>query len=86
MKGKCVYIHCAQGVSRSATICIAYMMLHANIKYENAYRFVEMCRDVILPNEGFVQQLQSLDSRRLDIYNDLKKKHGDLWLKQSRKD
>jgi len=86
IKGKCVYIHCAQGVSRSATICIAYMMLHANIKYENAYRFVEMCRDVILPNEGFVQQLKALDSRRVDIYTELKKKHGELWIEQSQKD
>jgi len=86
IQGKCVYVHCAQGVSRSSTICIAYMMLHANIKYENAYRFVELCRDVILPNEGFVEQLQALDSKRLGIYTDLKKKWGEVWFKQGRKD
>lgn len=52
-----VLIHCHAGVSRSATICIAYMMKTNNLSLENAFRYVRSRRSIILPNYGFFQQL-----------------------------
>lgn len=55
-----ILIHCNAGVSRSATVVIAYMMLVENLSYTEAYTIVKNARNCINPNVGFVKQLQSL--------------------------
>jgi len=54
-----VLVHCASGVSRSATIVIAYLMKKNKWKYQEALEYVRKRRNIIEPNEGFVKQLKS---------------------------
>ncbi len=50
-------VNCSAGVSRSATICIAYLMRKNKISYEKARECLAEKSPQILPNEGFVEQL-----------------------------
>lgn len=51
-----VYVHCGSGVSRSATIVIAFIMKKYKISFLDAIRRVSKKRKVF-PNEGFTEQL-----------------------------
>ncbi|KAL8583850.1 hypothetical protein ACOMHN_040319 [Nucella lapillus] len=55
-----VFVHCVQGVSRSATLVIAYLMLKERKTVQSAVRFVRSKRE-ICPNPGFMQQLCHFD-------------------------
>lgn len=55
-----VYVHCQQGVSRSATVVLAYLMLYQNMSLMTAARAVREKRE-IFPNEGFLKQLCVLE-------------------------
>ncbi|XP_057626161.1 dual specificity protein phosphatase 14-like [Chionomys nivalis] len=50
-------VHCAAGVSHSATLCIAYLMKFHNVCLLEAYKWVKARRPVIRPNVGFWKQL-----------------------------
>ena len=52
-EGKRVLVHCAMGVSRSATIVIAYLMHKERISLMDAFRKVKDRRPCIEPNRGF---------------------------------
>jgi protein-tyrosine phosphatase len=56
--GMNVLVHCAAGVSRSASIVIAYIMSQQRVDYETALKQVRADRHFINPNEGFVLQLR----------------------------
>ena len=59
MKGEeKVFVHCGVGVSRSATIVIAYLMWKYKMKYDDAFQFVKNKRPIICPNLGFTEQLK----------------------------
>jgi len=58
--GGCL-VHCNAGVSRSATICIAYIMKTNKLKYLDAYGIVKAAKPDIKPNEGFVVQLKKFE-------------------------
>lgn len=53
-----VLVHCMAGVSRSATVTIAYVMYSMKIAFEPAYALVKKARSCISPNPGFLRQLQ----------------------------
>ena len=56
---KCnILVHCYAGISRSATILIAYFMRKYNISYMKAYEFVKSKRSIINPNKEFVEALK----------------------------
>ncbi|XP_013372523.1 PREDICTED: dual specificity protein phosphatase 13 isoform B isoform X3 [Chinchilla lanigera] len=57
-----VLVHCAMGVSRSATLVLAFLMICENMTLVEAVQAVQAHRD-ICPNSGFLRQLQVLDSR-----------------------
>ena len=56
--GRNVLVHCAAGVSRSASIVIAYIMSAQRVDYETALALVRADRYYVCPNEGFVLQLR----------------------------
>ncbi|XP_073530569.1 dual specificity phosphatase 28 [Phyllobates terribilis] len=58
--GKCL-VYCKHGRSRSATICIAYLIKHRNMSLKDAFQMVKAVRPSIEPNEGFWSQLESYE-------------------------
>lgn len=57
-----VLVHCQAGVSRSATVCIAYVMYKNNMTLEDAFDLVRSRRGVISPNLNFMQQLKEFEN------------------------
>ena len=53
-----IYIHCTCGVSRSATIVLAYLMWKTHLDFDDIYSFVKKRRPEIDPNNGFRRQLK----------------------------
>lgn len=54
-------IHCVAGVSRSATICIAYLMKYEKMTLKDAYQHVKWARPLIRPNCSFFRQLMAYE-------------------------
>lgn len=66
-----VLVHCQQGISRSATLVIAFLMRERGMPLASAVRFVHQ-RRWIRPNEAFIKQLgvyeQQLAAQRKGPY------------------
>ncbi|XP_035808439.1 dual specificity protein phosphatase 13-like isoform X2 [Amphiprion ocellaris] len=58
--GARVFVHCAVGVSRSASLVLAYLMIHHHYTLLEAINKVKE-RRWIFPNRGFLKQLCALD-------------------------
>ena len=58
---KICYVHCQAGISRSASIVIAYVMYKLKINFDEALKYVKDKREYIYPNNGFSLQLKDLD-------------------------
>ena len=67
-----VFVHCFAGVSRSATLVIAYFMWKNKKSYKEAYEFVNNHR-MIGPNLGFREQLLILEGKLKEANYDLDK-------------
>ncbi|OQV25168.1 putative Dual specificity protein phosphatase 14 [Hypsibius exemplaris] len=52
-----VLVHCMAGVSRSASIVLAYLVRHRGMSLRDAYALVRRKRSIIRPNVGFWKQL-----------------------------
>lgn len=59
-------VHCFAGISRSSTIVIAYLMKKYRMTYDQAYTYVKNKRPIIMPNNGFINQLLHYEE---DLYN-----------------
>jgi protein-tyrosine phosphatase len=55
--GNKVLVHCFAGISRSATIVIAYLMWKNRWAFSKAYEYVKSKRPIVDPNFGFITQL-----------------------------
>uniref|UniRef100_A0A8C2AT98 Tyrosine specific protein phosphatases domain-containing protein n=1 Tax=Cyprinus carpio TaxID=7962 RepID=A0A8C2AT98_CYPCA len=65
-----VLVHCAVGVSRSASLVLAYLMIHQHLSLLEAIKTVKEHR-WIFPNRGFLKQLRALDAtlpRFIDLF------------------
>lgn len=50
-------LHCAAGVSRSAALCLAYLMKYHAMSLLDAHSWTKACRPIVRPNRGFWEQL-----------------------------
>ncbi|XP_074774664.1 protein phosphatase Slingshot homolog 3 [Athene noctua] len=66
-------VHCRMGLSRSAATVLAYAMKEFGWPLERALRHVRHCRPGVLPNPGFMRQL--------DFYQGILRasRHSSLW-------
>lgn len=62
-KGGRVLVHCREGVSRSSTMIIAYLMWRFSISFETAHDRIRRVRPICNPNTGFTCQLLVLGKR-----------------------
>lgn len=61
-----VYIHCTMGLSRSATVAIAFLRANGNFKsLQESYDYVKQKRHWINPNLGFKEQLSKFFMEKL---------------------
>lgn len=58
-----ILVHCVAGISRSASLCIAYLMKHHEMTLLNAYNHIKERRPSIKPNCGFFRQLIDYESK-----------------------
>ena len=56
-------VHCVMGMSRSASVCIAYLVKEHKLSLADAYLYVKKCRPIIHPNIGFWKQLIEYEHR-----------------------
>ena len=61
-KGK-VFVHCCQGVSRSTSLVIAYLMWREGQSFDDAFQYVKEARGIADPNMGFACQLLQCQKR-----------------------
>jgi len=73
-----IIVHCRMGVSRSATVVIAYLIkygLDINVVkpmlYTDAFMHVKNIRPYINPNFDFVLMLREMDPTMKDVFSDL---------------
>ncbi|TYH31553.1 hypothetical protein ES288_A01G181900v1 [Gossypium darwinii] len=62
-QGGKVLVHCCQGVSRSSSLVIAYLMWREGQSFEDAFQYVKAARGVTNPNTGFAFQLLQCQKR-----------------------
>jgi len=70
-----ILVHCTQGVSRSPTVVIAYLMWRYHVPYDKAFAFVQSKRLQIDPKQGFVEGLKAkyTDEEVINDQNQVKK-------------
>jgi predicted protein tyrosine phosphatase len=56
-----VLVHCMQGVSRSSSVVIYYIMKRFKMNYDDTRAYVKEYRSMIWPNDGFEEQLMSIE-------------------------
>jgi protein-tyrosine phosphatase len=57
-RGK-VLLHCAEGVSRSATFALAFFVQKRKMRSRDAFELVKKRRPCVCPNDGFRKQLST---------------------------
>ena len=52
-----VYVHCVQGISRSSTLILSYMIFTQKITFDQGLSFIRERRQIANPNMTFMAQL-----------------------------
>ncbi|KAK8882406.1 hypothetical protein M9Y10_045048 [Tritrichomonas musculus] len=58
-QGGRVLVHCRRGISRSAALCVAYLMEEKKMTFNEAFNALKRQRPAIDINQGFVDQLKA---------------------------
>ncbi|XP_047019987.1 dual specificity protein phosphatase 14-like [Helicoverpa zea] len=61
--GDVVLVHCVAGISRSVTLCLAYLVKWQKMTLRDAYYHMKQRRPQIRPNTGFFKQLIKYEER-----------------------
>jgi protein-tyrosine phosphatase len=64
-------VHCIQGISRSVTFVIAYLIFTNGYDYKKAEAFVKERRGIACPNNGFMVELIQFYKRLHEKYESL---------------
>ena len=56
-----ILVHCREGISRSPSVVIAYLMKKFDLSFETAFHYVKTRRRAILPNSGFIEELKTYE-------------------------
>lgn len=78
-RGSKVLVHCKMGISRSASVVIAYAMKAFNMSLEEALNLVKKKRTCIKPNQAFCTQLKTYEG----ILDASRQRHNILWRSKS---
>ncbi|KAM4703462.1 dual specificity protein phosphatase 5 [Rhinophrynus dorsalis] len=62
LTGGRVLVHCEAGISRSPTICMAYLMKTKRLHLEEAFEYIKQRRSLVSPNFSFMGQLLHYES------------------------
>ena len=87
--GSKVLVHCKMGISRSASVVIAYAMKAHNWNFEQAMKHVKDKRNCIKPNKSFLVQLETYQGilaamkNKRKIIDKLKRSKSETNLKSS---
>ena len=65
--GNKILIHCGAGVSRSATLCLMYMITEKKYKFSEAYKIMKEKRKCVIPIMGF---RKLLEQKSYEIYKE----------------
>lgn len=65
-----VLVHCQKGISRSASVVIAFAMEEMELDLDTAWRYVRSSRPKVKPNTGFQVQLELWNKMRFNIRDD----------------
>lgn len=63
-EGSKVLVHCKMGISRSASVVIAYAMKAYSWDLKKALTYVQTKRQCIKPNSSFISQLETYQVRK----------------------
>lgn len=67
-EGYTVLVHCRAGISRSATVVLAWMILFQNLSLDDAWKKVVAARNYIRPNNYFMKFLKNLEKEPVYSY------------------
>lgn len=62
--GGVTLVHCVAGVSRSASLCLAYLIKYHRMSLKDAYNHVKARRPQIRPNVAFVKHLMEFEFKQ----------------------
>ena len=57
--GEKVLVHCAFGISRSASVAIAAIASHAHMTFDEAFAFVKEKRPIVTPTNAFREHVRA---------------------------
>ncbi|KAF2184528.1 phosphatases II [Zopfia rhizophila CBS 207.26] len=63
-----VVVHCTQGISRSSSFIIAYLMRTLTLSYDTALSLARESRPLVTPNPGFERQLRIWEECQYEVY------------------
>ena len=61
-----IYVHCEQGLSRSATLIMYYLMTREKKTFKDSFFYLKQLRNVVCPTTGFIKSLCLLDQKLFD--------------------
>jgi protein-tyrosine phosphatase len=61
-----VLVHCQEGMSRSPTLVIAFLMFHLRYSLKESICYVRKMRRSVNPNNGFMRQLLKYENELFD--------------------
>ncbi|XP_066991482.1 dual specificity protein phosphatase 14 [Anabrus simplex] len=64
-RGGKTLVHCVAGVSRSAALCLGYLVKHYRMPLRKAFAHLRACRPCVRPNAGFFRQLIEYEQLQL---------------------